>query len=70
MRMKEKNNAIISSKKNIYPVDLKYIKDKVEVRSFGNEVNINAQSKLLGEYESIIDIHEKMLKKTFEQGEF
>lgn len=62
---KVRTNATISFKKNIYPVDPRYIKEKVEVRSFGNEIRIYAQSVLLGTYDSRIDYHEKMLRRTF-----
>ncbi len=62
---KVRKNATISFKRGIYPVDPRYIKDKVEVRSFGNEVRIYFQSILLGTYDSRIDYHEKMLRRTY-----
>lgn len=62
---KVRKNATISFKKNIYPVNPRYIKEKVEVRSFGNEIRIYAQSLLLATYDSRIDYHEKMLRRTY-----
>ena len=62
---KVRKNATISFKGDIYPVDPRYIKDRVEVRSFGHEVRIYAQCMLLGTYDSRIDYHEKMLRRTY-----
>jgi len=60
-----RKNATISFKGGIYPVDPRCIKEKVEVRFFGHEVRIYAQSILLGKYDSRIDYHEKMLRRVY-----
>lgn len=62
---KVRKNATISFKGKIYPVDPRFIKEKVEVRTFGNDVKIYAQSQLLGEYDARIDYHEKMLRRVY-----
>ncbi|MCK5020888.1 MAG: DDE-type integrase/transposase/recombinase [Candidatus Peribacteraceae bacterium] len=59
-----RKNATISFKGNIYPVDPRHIRDYVEVRAFGHIVKIYAQSRLLGEYDSRINYHEKMLRQS------
>jgi len=61
---KVRKNATISFKGHIYPVDPRFIKEKVEIQAFGNDIRIYAQSKLLGEYDSRIDYHEKLLRRT------
>ncbi len=60
---KVRKNATISFKGNIYPLDPRHIRNYVEVRSFGHIVRIFAQSQLLGEYDSRINYHEKMLRQ-------
>jgi len=60
---KVRKNATISFRGKIYPVDPRFIKEKVEVWAFGNDVKIYAKSQLLGEYDARIDYHEKMLRR-------
>ena len=62
---KVRKNATISFKSNIYPVDPRLIREKVQVRAFGDDVKIYSQSQLLGEYDARINYHEKMLRQTF-----
>jgi transposase InsO family protein len=62
---KVRKNATISFKGKIYPLDPRYIRDKVEVRAFGDEIRIYAQSVLLGEFDARIDYHEKMLRRVY-----
>jgi len=62
---KVRKNATISFKGKIYPVDPNYIRDKVEVWAFGNEIRIYAQNILLGEFDTRIDYHEKMLRRVY-----
>jgi len=59
---KVRKNATISFKGDVYPVDPRYIRDAVDVRYFGHTVRIHSQSILLGEYDSRINYHEKMLR--------
>ncbi len=60
---KVRKNATISFRGKIYPVDPRFIKEKVEVWAFGNDIKIYAKSQLLGEYDARIDYHEKMLRR-------
>jgi len=62
---KVRKNATISFKGKIYPVDPRFIKEKVEVWAFGNDIKIYVQSRLLGEYDTRIDYHEKMLRRVY-----
>lgn len=62
---KVRKNATISFKGKIYPVDPRYIRDKIEVRAFGDDIRIYAQSVLLGEFDARIDYHEKMLRRVY-----
>ena len=62
---KVRKNATISFKSKIYPVDPRYIRDIIDVRAFGDDIRIYAQSQLLGEYDSRIDYHEKMLRRVY-----
>lgn len=62
---KVRKNATISFRGQVYPVDPKFVNEKVEVLVFGTEVKIYGQSKLLAEYDSRIDYHEKMLRCTY-----
>ena len=58
-------NVSISFRGQIYPVDPKYVNEKVEVLVFGTDIKIYGQSKLLAQYDSRIDYHEKMLRCTY-----
>jgi transposase InsO family protein len=60
-----RKNATISFRGKIYPVDPRFIKEKVEVRAFGSDIKIYGQSQLLGEYDARIDYHEKMLRRVY-----
>ena len=62
---KVRKNATISFRGNIYPVDPTLVKEKVDVSTFCTTVKIYAQSKLLGEYDTQIDYHEKMLRRIY-----
>jgi len=62
---KVRKNATISFRGQIYPVDPQYVNEKVEILVFGNDIRIYGQSKLLAEYDSRIDYHEKMLRRTY-----
>ncbi len=59
---KVRKNATISFKGEVYPVDPRYIRETVDIRYFGHMVRIYSQSTLLGEYDSRINYHEKMLR--------
>lgn len=60
---KVRKNATISLNCNVYPVDPEYVNEKVNVLVFGSLVRIYGKSKLLGEYDSQINYHEKMLRR-------
>ena len=62
---KVRKNATISFKGDVYPVDPRYIRETVDVRYFGHVVRIYSQSILLGEYDSRINYHEKMLRHVY-----
>lgn len=62
---KVRKNATISFQGQIYPVDPKYVHEKVEVLMFGNDIKIYGRLKLLAEYDSGVDYHEKMLRRTY-----
>ena len=62
---KVRKNATISFKGKIYPVNPKYIKEKVIVKAFGDSVKIYSQTEFLGEFDARIDYHEKMLRRVF-----
>lgn len=63
MTRKVRKNATISVNRSIYPVDPTYVNEKVNVLVFGNIVRIYSELKLLGEYDSRINYHEKMLRR-------
>jgi hypothetical protein len=62
---KVRKNATISFRNKIYPVDPRFIKDKVIVKVFGDLIKIFGQSKFLGEYDTRIDYHERMLRRVY-----
>ena len=62
---KVRKNATISYRGRVYPVDPRFIREKVEVRAFGNDLRIYAHSELLGEYDTTVDYHEKLLRRTY-----
>jgi len=62
---KVRKNATISFRGKLYPVDPRFIREKVEVKAFGNDLRIYARSELLGEYDAQIDYHEKMLRRVY-----
>lgn len=37
----------------------------MEVRAFGNDLRIYAHSELLGEYDTTVDYHEKLLRRVY-----
>jgi len=60
---KVRKNATISFKGNIYPVDPSQVQSKVIIKVFGSLIKIFSESTLLGEYDSRINYHEKMLRR-------
>jgi len=62
---KVRKNATISFRKKIYPVDPRFIKDKVIVKAFGDIIKIYGHSTFLGEYDARINYHERMLRRIY-----
>ena len=62
-RRKVRKNATVSFRKNIYPLDPKFIGGYVDLRVFDHQVRIFKEGTLLGVYDSSIDYREKMLRR-------
>lgn len=62
---KVRKNATISFRGKIYPVDPRYIREKVDLKVFGNVIKIFTQSGILGEYDNRIDYREKMMRRVY-----
>ncbi|MCL4324226.1 MAG: DDE-type integrase/transposase/recombinase [Candidatus Thermoplasmatota archaeon] len=60
---KVRRNATVSYGRNPYPVDPKYIGEKVELRILDNHVRIFSGVTLVGTYDSRIDWRERMLRR-------
>jgi transposase InsO family protein len=59
---KVRTNATVSYRRNPYPVDPKYIREKVELRVFNGHVRLFHGATLLGTYDARIDYRERMLR--------
>lgn len=59
---KVRTNATVSYRRNPYPVDPKYIRERVELRVFNGHVRIFHGATLLGTYDSRINYRERMLR--------
>jgi len=60
---KVRMNATVKFKKNVYPVDPKYMRERVELRVLNGVVRIYHGATLLGTFESRIDYRERMLRR-------
>jgi hypothetical protein len=60
---KVRRNATVSYGRNPYPVDPKYIGEKVELRILDNHVRIYSGVTCLGTYDARVDWRERMLRR-------
>jgi len=60
---KVRKNATVSYRRNPYPVDPRYMGERVELRVFNGHVRIFHGTTLLGTYDARIDYRERMLRR-------